>query len=511
MKTTRTQTAGGFPDLSRRSSGVLLHVTSLPGRFGIGDLGPAAHQWVDMLSAAGQRWWQMLPLGPTGDTTSPYQCLSSFAGNPLLISPEELVKDGLLAASDLRGFSLPPGKTDYGRVTRKKWALLAVAHDRFQRRRVKRLTEELREFEEQQSGWLADFALFMALREAHSCQPWERWPRPLLRRQPAALREAQRELAGSIDLQTFAQFIFFRQLRSLRAHARSAGIALIGDMPIFVAPESADVWLSPRLFELDAHLEPRAVAGVPPDMFSKTGQRWGNPLYNWKEMARDGYAWWKARLRAALLQADMVRIDHFLGLSSYWRVPASCPTAESGKWVKGPGTQLLQALRAEYPALPLLAEDLGLVTPAVEQLRDDFNLPGMRVLQFGLPAEPGNSHVPHNYIHHCFAYTGTHDNDTSAGWYQSLSSKHKLKVQQYAPDPLWKTAPASAMIRILSASVAGHIIVPLQDLLNLGSAARMNTPGTSQHNWQWRCEDFARCKEPMARLAAITSLYERHV
>jgi len=451
----------------------------------------------------------MLPLGPIGATTSPYQCLSSFAGNPLLISPDQLVADGLLAESDVAKFTLPPRKVNFQRVIANKRALLAMAFERFRQRYRQRFSDDLHQFETRESGWLSDFALFMALREAYAFKPWSQWSQPVLRRNPAALREARRQLAEAIELQTFAQFIFARQLQSLRTHARTAGVALIGDLPIFVSPESADVWTNPKLFQLDRRLQPRAVAGVPPDEFSPQGQLWGNPLYNWNEIAKDGYAWWKARLGAALKQADFVRIDHFRGLASYWSIRTPCATAENGRWVAAPGAKALRALTGGKRSLPLLVEDLGLITPEIERLRDDFNLPGMRVLQFGFPPNPGNPHVPHNYIRHCFAYTGTHDNDTSAGWYNSLSPANRRQVQQYAPNPLWNTAPAWAMIRILWASHAGQVIVPLQDLLNLGSASRMNTPGTHEKNWQWRCLDFAECREPMARLASLTDLYER--
>jgi 4-alpha-glucanotransferase len=500
----KNQPGNPTPNLSRRNAGVLLHVTSLPGSYGVGDLGPAAHQWIDMLAEAGQRWWQMLPLGPIGQSTSPYQCLSSFAGSPLLISHKQLLADGLLQKSDLHKAILPPGSVDYPKVTRSKWGLLAKAYERSDR-----FCDDLREYEKRESSWLDDFSLFMAIRSHYSSTSWAHWPESILCRKPAALRDARAQLKDAIGLQKFAQFLFSRQLESLRSHARAAGIALIGDLPIFVSPESADVWTRPSLFQVNQRMQPRAVAGVPPDLFTPKGQLWGNPLYNWDEMAKDGYGWWKARLAAALRQADFVRIDHFRGFESYWSVPARYTTAETGRWAEGPGADLLKTLTSGTAPLPLLVEDLGLITPEVERLRDDFHLPGMRILQFGFPPEPGNSHVPHNYIHHCFAYTGTHDNDTSAGWYRSLPAASKRRIAEYAPDPLWKTAPAWAMIRVLLASVAGQAIVPLQDLLNLGSVARMNTPGTDKHNWQWRCRDFASCREPMARLARLTDLYER--
>jgi 4-alpha-glucanotransferase len=496
-------------NLDQRASGVLLHVTSLPGKYGIGDLGPVAHQWIDMLAAANQRWWQMLPLGPCGEGNSPYRSYSAFAGNPLLVSPDSLVKDGLLNLENLRGQSLPPGKVDYQQVTRNKMKLLGIAHDQFRRSASRRLKADFAEFIQAQSSWLDDFALFMSLRETHPEKSWTQWPKPLLRRHPSAIAEARLELITQIDFHKFAQFIFYRQLQSLRAHARAAGVALIGDLPIFVSPESVDVWTNPKLFQLDAHLRPRAVAGVPPDLFSSTGQCWGNPLYNWTEMKKDHFAWWKTRLKSALGQADLVRIDHFRGFQAYWRIPVNSPTAQTGRWVKAPGFELFQALLENDSRLPLLAEDLGIITPEVELLRDRFNLPGMRVLQFGFDDEQGNPHTPHNFIPHCFAYTGTHDNDTSAGWYRSLPSSTKRRLQQYAPGLDWHANPAWSLIRLLMASVANQAIVPMQDLLSLGSNSRMNRPGSSSDNWQWRLESLQSCKPPLSNFSKLTRLYNR--
>jgi 4-alpha-glucanotransferase len=492
-------------DLSQRDSGVLLHVSSLPGKFGIGDLGPVAHQWVRMLLAARQRWWQMLPLGPCGEDNSPYRAYSAFAGNPLLISPEQLVEDGLLNAGSLAAHMLPSGNVNFARVRRNKLAMLSQAHAKF----LKRRSAAFDQFIAGNHGWLDDFCLFMALREARLDLSWTQWPRPLLRRNARELSEARRTFASAIGFHQFVQFVFFRQLQTLRAHAREAGVALIGDLPIFVSPDSVDVWTHPELFQLDRQFRPRAIAGVPPDQFSATGQRWGNPLYNWQLMKKDGFAWWKARVQSALQQADLVRIDHFRGFQAYWRIPADAPTAKVGRWIKAPGMEFFEALLKKGSHLPLLAEDLGIITPAVEALRDKFGLPGMRVLQFGFTAEVGNPHSPHNFIPHCFAFTGTHDNDTAAGWYKSLSPAFKKRLAEYAPNPLWKTEPAWPLIHILMGSTARHAIVPLQDLLCLGSDCRMNHPGRGDHNWNWRVGDLSLCKQPLQRLADLGRLYDR--
>jgi 4-alpha-glucanotransferase len=505
MKFVNAHSSKGIPDLSTRSSGILLHVTSLPGKYGIGDLGPLAHQWIDMLAAARQRWWQMLPLGPCGEGNSPYRSYSAFAGNPLLISPEQLVIDGLIKKSDLQGMILPAGKVDFAQVARNKMALLTLAYDQHQAK----VSASLRKFIESQSTWLDDLALFMALRDAHPGKSWTEWPKPILRREPAALANARQTFAGEIHFHQFVQFVFVRQLQSLRDHAHRAGVALVGDLPIFVSPESADVWTHPELFQLDRHFRPTAVAGVPPDLFSPTGQRWGNPLYDWKVMEKDHFAWWKSRLRSALGQADLVRIDHFRGFESYWRIPAHARTAKQGRWEKAPGVALFEALLAADPKLPLLAEDLGIITPQVEDLRDRFALPGMRVLQFGFTGEPENPHAPHNFLRHCFAYTGTHDNDTTAGWYRSLSPAAKRRLHDYAPDPHWETEPAWSLIRMLISSTAAHTIVPLQDLLNLDGKSRMNKPGNSENNWDWRIDSLKICDKPLHQLARLCRLYDR--
>ncbi len=451
----------------------------------------------------------MLPLGPAGEGHSPYRCYSALAGNPLLISPELLHADGLLSASMLRAAALPGGRVDFDRVSVGKTKLLKAAYGEFTVNGDRKLVLEFERFAAAQANWLDDYALFMALRQSLPAASWTQWPKPLAHRDKAAIRSARKDLADEVAFQKFVQFMFFRQLKMLREAAASAGISLIGDLPLFVSPESTEVWTHPKLFQLDKHLRPTAVAGVPPDLFSATGQCWGNPLYNWDEMARDKFSWWKRRLGAALAQADVIRIDHFRGLEAYWRIPAGAATAQSGRWVKAPGTELFTELLKDDPRLPLLAEDLGIITPAVELLRDRFHLPGMRVLQFGFGDDPEDLHSPHNFIRHCFAYTGTHDNDTTASWYRSLPREQKRKLQRYAPNLDWTGDASGSLVRILFASCADHVIVPLQDLLGLGHEARMNTPGRSEGNWAWRLGSFSRCDLAFEWLEELTGVYQR--
>jgi 4-alpha-glucanotransferase len=497
------------PSRFPRSSGVLLHVSSLPSRFGIGDLGPTAQQWVDALGKAGQRWWQILPLGPGGQGLSPYASLSAAAGNPVMISPDLLVQDGLLSRAQAR----PPrtgfggrDRLDFPAAARHKFALLENAWERFRRKPPRRLAADFSRFRARHQSWLDDFTLFMALRQRYQT-PWSQWPKPLVERRPAALAEAHAELAADIDRQAFFQFLFFRQWAALRKHAAAAGVKIIGDVPIFVAEESADVWANPHLFLLDRHHRPRVVTGVPPDYFSRTGQRWGNPMYDWTAMVADNFQWWMQRFSALLEQVDVVRIDHFRGFAGCWHIPASAPDARTGRWVKSPGTKLFKKLAAHVGGLPFIAEDLGVITPDVEALRDGCNLPGMRVLQFAFDGEASNPFLPHNYVRNTIAYTGTHDNDTTAGWYRSLGAEQRRRLARYAPDA--PADPAWALIRLAWSSIADVAIAPLQDILNLGTAARMNTPGTTDGNWGWRLEDLKQIRGPLHRLATLTQLYAR--
>ena len=502
------------PTLRTRASGILLHVTSLPGPYGVGDLGPDAFAWVDTLARAKQTWWQILPLGPPGAGDSPYQCYSAFAGNPLLISPDQLLTDGLLTRTDLPTNPLPPDRVDYRRASALKNALLARAWERYQGaaggRRLRRAVDE---FIRTQADWLDDFALFMALAETTGTAHWPGWPRELARRDRRALRRATDDtLTDSLGRHQFTQFLFWRQLQALRAYARTRGVKLIGDLPIFVSADSSDVWANPHLFELDRALRPRAVAGVPPDYFSKTGQRWGNPLYDWSAMKREGYAWWLRRVRATLAQVDVVRIDHFRGFEAYWRVPAHLPTAVRGRWIKAPGRELFQKFRKELGALPFIAEDLGVITPEVERLRDEFALPGMRVLQFAFGGGPDNPFLPHHYTRNAVAYTGTHDNDTTAGWFAALDKKTRAAVRRYALGVNGQAAAFDAawsLIQLAWSSVADTAIAPLQDVLSLGTKARMNTPATATGNWRWRFRPEMLDQERLDRLAEVTTTYGR--
>ncbi len=490
-----------------RSAGILLHPTSLPGPFGIGDLGPAAIGWINSLAEAGQKWWQVLPLGPTAFGDSPYQCFSAFAGNPLLISPLELVRDGLLGDADLAGPSFPGDHVEYGPVMAFKNQLLVKCWDNFQAGRASGLKEPFEEFLHQEQGWLDDFALFMALKDIQGGRGWFDWPADLRMREPAALARSRQELARDVGLYKFRQFLFFRQWQRIRSYARDKKVSIIGDIPIFVSGDSADVWANPQLFLLDSQCRPRVVAGVPPDYFSATGQLWGNPLYDWPALKRTDYAWWVARLRATLRQVDLVRLDHFRGFESYWEVPVGRPNAIVGQWVKAPGVDFLERLRVQLDGLPIIAEDLGLITPEVEALRERFNLPGMRVLQFGFGDSATNVYLPHNYVRRTVVYTGTHDNDTTRGWYACAPEKERDCARRYlgrdGSDIAWD------FLRLAWASVADYAIAPLQDVLDLGTEARMNMPGRPAGNWCWRYLVNQLTPGHVHRLADLTARYGR--
>jgi 4-alpha-glucanotransferase len=490
-----------------RRAGVLAHPTSLPGPFLVGDLGPASERFLAWLEAAGQSIWQVLPLGPTGEAGSPYVARSSFAGNPVLISPERLVEDGLVPPEALAGAPPIAERVDLDLAERWKERLLREAWERFRRSPPPALRDELRAFAADPAhAWLPDWELFSALRAAQRGRCWVEWPEPLARRDPGALEEARRELLVETGYHRFVQFLFFSQWGRLRAAARRRGIAVLGDVPMYVAHDSADVWAHPELFDLDASGRPRHVAGVPPDYFSPTGQRWGNPLYRWERMAGDGFRWWVERLRANLELADWVRLDHFRGLAAYWEVPAAEASALHGRWVPGPGMALLEALRAALGDLPIVAEDLGVITPDVEELRDRAGLPGMRVLQFAF-GEEDSSHLPHRHVPHCLVYTGTHDNDTTLGWFVAASAGERERVLDYVGgdgiEPHWD------LIRAAATSVAEWAIVPLQDVLGLGSEARMNTPGQSAGNWSWRAAADALRGEEARRLGRLARLTGR--
>jgi 4-alpha-glucanotransferase len=489
-----------------RASGVLLHPTSLPGRYGIGDLGPSAYQFVDWLVEAGCRLWQVLPLGPTGYGDSPYQCFSAFAGNPYLISPDFLLRDDLLHPDDLAEIpDFPDDEVDFGRVIPWKLNLLERAFIRF-KSAPEPVRRQYDHFCAKNISWLPDYALFMALKEANGGGAWGGWPEPLRKRDDEALAEAGQRHADAVERFSFYQFVFFRQWMSLRDHAHHRGLHIIGDAPIFVAYDSADVWAHPELFYLDESGQPTVVAGVPPDYFSPTGQLWGNPLYRWTAHKQTNYDWWLARFRATFKQMDIVRLDHFRGFAGYWKIPMGSPTAENGRWVPGPGDDFLAAVKSALGELPIIAEDLGEITPDVIELRDQFGLPGMKILQFGFSG-PDNVFLPHLYPDNCVCYTGTHDNDTSRGWYESASEHERDFARRYlntdGSDFAWQ------LVRTAWASVAVYAIAPMQDLLGLGTEARMNYPSTVGGNWSWRMEASALSDELRGRLGELNYLYQR--
>jgi 4-alpha-glucanotransferase len=491
-----------------RASGILLHPTSLPGPYGIGDLGPAAYKFVDFLVAAGQTCWQILPLGPTGYGDSPYQTLSAFAGNPLLISPELLVEDGLLPPTMLdHAPPFPAGGVDYGPVIDYKKQLLEQAFVSFEEQSSPRWRDAVQRFAAAQQSWLDDFALFMALKDAHDGAPWMQWEPEVAARQPAALAGQRRRLEREIRRHIFVQYLFFRQWIALKEYVSQRGVRVIGDAPIFAAHDSADCWAHRELFYLAPDGRPTLVAGVPPDYFSATGQLWGNPLYRWDVLAATGYAWWIDRLRTALSLVDVLRLDHFRGFAGYWAIPGDAPTAETGTWEPGPGACFFTALQDALGSLPFIAEDLGVITPDVVALRERFGFPGMTVLQFAFDGDATSSHLPHNYSPHCVVYTGTHDNDTATGWFATAPPKVRAHALGYMASD--GDNPTRDLIRLASASVAETAIAPLQDLLGLGSEARMNRPGQSGGNWRWRYVPDMLTEELARRARTLGVLYGR--
>jgi 4-alpha-glucanotransferase len=494
-----------------RASGLLLHVTSLPSPYGIGDLGSPALSWIDRLSEAGQRWWQALPLGPTGYGNSPYQSMSSFACNELLISPSSLISDGLIQPSDAQS-QFSGDAVDYDSVIPFKRRLLAKAWANFkaEQRSAGDLVPAYDEFCATQAHWLENYALFRALKEKCHGAYYLEWPEELVQRSPDALAEARRELATQINQVRFAQFLLFRQTDQLKERAHAKGVGLIGDLPFFVSPDSSDVWANPELFLLDEQRRPRFVAGVPPDYFSAQGQLWGNPVYNWDAVRSTGYRWCIDRLRALLAHVDVIRLDHFRGFAAAWHVPAGAPTAQSGRWVPGPGAGFFQAVQTELGHLPFIAEDLGLITPDVQGLRDQFRLPGMRILQFAFDGHEDNPYLPHNFVHNTVAYTGTHDNATTRQWYEGLPDYQRQNFWSYlkrAPGTSAEAAPE--LMRLTWSSPAALAIAPLQDLLNLGSEARMNVPGRADGNWRWRVREDMLSAEAFQRLRDLTESSER--
>ena len=503
-----------------RSSGVLLHPTSLPGRFGIGDLGAGALAFVDTLAAAGQRLWQVLPLGPTGYGDSPYQCFSAFAGNPLLISLDTLIEQGLLSESDaVNGVTFHDGPVDFPLVIAHRLALWPRVLERLARSPAA-MRDDFDAFCAAQAAWLDDFALFMAIKAAHSHLPWTMWERDIAERDPGAVARWTMRCEREIRQHKLTQFLFFEQWQRVHDACQARGISIMGDLPIFVAHDSADVWAQRELFRLDADGQPAVVAGVPPDYFSATGQLWGNPHYRWEALARTGYAWWVDRFRALLGLVDRVRIDHFRGFEASWEVPRGAVTAVHGEWVKAPGAELFESVRSGLGLahLPFVAENLGVITPDVESLRERFGLPGMAILQFAFGTDPqAPDFKPHNYPRNRVVYTGTHDNDTTVGWWggdvghSTRSAVDIANEQDYARRYLGMDGHTVHwdFIRAVLASVADTAIVPVQDLLGLGSAARMNRPGTIGGNWRWRLRPGELTSEIAGRLGVLAQTYDR--
>jgi 4-alpha-glucanotransferase len=469
-----------------RASGLLLHLTSLPSPYGIGDLGASAFEWVDRLHEAGQTWWQALPLGPTGYGNSPYSCLSSFAGNGLLISPQLLIEDGLLTADDCKG-AFSQTTIDYDVVVPFKHRLLKAAWSRFRWGARKDLQPAYEEFCDLRSHWLEDYALYRVLKVKFNGATYLDWPEDLVHRKPSALAEARRSLADEVDHVRLAQFLLSRQGKRLKEYARANGVRLIGDLPFFVSLDSSDVWANPEFFLLDERRHPSFVAGVPPDYFSAQGQLWGNPVYNWEALAQNGYKWCIDRLAALLAHVDVIRLDHFRAFAAAWHVPAGAPTAETGEWVPGPGAAFFEAVQNKLGALPFIAEDLGLITHDVYALRDQFQIPGTRVLQFAFDGRSENVHLPDNYSANTVVYTGTHDNATTREWFETLPERERKCFWTYLKRPEGEVRDAAPeLIRLAWSSPAALAIAPFQDLLNLGRDGRMNIPGRAEGNWRWR-------------------------
>lgn len=494
-----------------RAGGILLHPTSLPGRYGIGDLGPQAYRFVDWLTSTGCTLWQILPLGPTGYGDSPYQCFSAFAGNPYLISFDALLEDGLLTEDDF--VSMPEFnayRVDFGLLIPWKLGILQNAFSRFSSA-PEGFQKEFERFCKDNAGWLDDYALFMSIKEVNGGGAWSGWDESLRKRKKAALDQARAEQAETIQRHSFYQFLFFRQWHKLRSYAHEHGLTIIGDIPIFIAYDSADAWANPKLFFLDDESLPTVVAGVPPDYFSATGQLWGNPLYKWSAHKKTGYEWWIERFRSVLGLVDIVRLDHFRGFAGYYEIPYGAPTAETGQWVMGPGKDFFEMI---YPALsrkkgetlPIIAEDLGVITDDVVDLRDSFHLPGMKILQFGFSGAD-NPFLPHNYPQNCVAYSGTHDNDTVRGWYETAPEHERDFARRYlgtnGENIAWD------LIRSIWSSVALYAVTPMQDALDLGTEARMNFPSKLGGNWEWRLSESDLSESLAGRLRELNQLYRR--
>lgn len=494
-----------------RSAGILLHPTSLPGEYGIGDLGPNAYKFIDFLEKSGQTLWQVCPLGPTGYGDSPYQCFSAFAGNPLLISPELLHKKGYLTKGDIDLHpKFNPTQIDFGEVIKYKHSLYLKAFERFNE--IDKNNSDFEKFCIKHNDWLDDFSLFMAVKQYHGGELWTKWEKSIALKEEAAVNKWKEKVKNEILYHKFLQWIFFEQWHQVREYANSKQIKIIGDVPIFIAYDSADLWANKHLFTVDCNGKLIFVAGVPPDYFSPTGQLWGNPLYKWDEMKKDDFLWWRKRISSMLELVDIIRIDHFRGFEAYWRIPGDAPTAETGKWIKAPGKELFKSIKNHLGDVPILAEDLGLITKEVIKLRDMFNFPGMKILQFAFGTGMERKFLPHNYVKNCVVYTGSHDNDTTKGYFDK--AKYELNdiyksVQQYlnySGDDI-----CFELIRTAYASVADIVIIPMQDVLNLGSEARMNFPGKASGNWTWRFV-WSMINDELAEIYKLmTKIYERPI
>jgi len=492
-----------------RRSGILLHPTSLPGKYGIGTLGKETFKFIDLLVRAKQKIWQILPLGPTGFADSPYQCFSSSAGNPLLIDLDKLVEERLLDKSDLENLPFfDEGKVDYGHLINLKYPLLEKAATQFFKDAGHHQKAAYHQFLKASSPWLSDYAMFMALKEHLGQKPWYLWSRPLKMKDEHEVGKYFKVLNDKIEFHKFIQFLFFRQWMAVKDYAHQNNIRIIGDIPLYVALDSVDAWANTDIFQFDEEKNPIAVGGVPPDYFSATGQLWGNPLYRWDVLKQQGFKWWIDRIKANLVLYDIIRIDHFRGFAGYWSVPYGEKTAINGKWIPGPGKAVFEAIRRELGDIPVIAEDLGVMTDDVEDLRDSFNLPGMKILQFAFDSSEANDYLPHNYPKNCVVYTGTHDNDTIMGWIKNAKTEDREYLKDYlgsdGKDLCWD------VIRLAWSSVADTAIVPMQDLLCLGTEARMNLPGTTVNNWMWRVKQRDFTDELAAKLAHLTKLYGRN-
>jgi len=497
-----------FRRMKMRNSGILLHITSLPGDDGVGTMGKEAYKFIDFLEETGQQLWQILPLGPAGSGNSPYQCFSAFAGNPLLINLELLVDEGFLMANEIENKPrYLKRKVEFERVRTWKNGLFMKAFNRFQKEKIPQYHNEYNHFLNEHGWWLHDYALFMAAKEYFGPTSWHEWDDDFKFRKEEAVNNVKKLLAKELDYQCFLQFLFFKQWFSLKRYANLKGVQIVGDVPLYVSGESVDVWANTDIFLLDKNLEPIEVGGVPPDYFSETGQLWGNPVFDWKRLKARNYDWWMARLHFNLNFFNRIRIDHFRGLESYWSIPAKEETAMNGKWVPAFGKEMLAMLKSQIGEMPLIAEDLGIITTEVDALRDDFGLPGMKVLQFAFTTDETNKNLPHNYTVDFIVYTGTHDNNTTLGWLQALKGEEKTLVGKYIGS--FDLDGLNKLMEMAMASVAKTAIIPMQDILELDGKSRMNTPGVANGNWGWRFQWSQLKLKQRRKLKELTVLYNR--